>query len=124
MPSIAILGASANRNKFGNKAVRAYLRQGWDVYPINLRERVIEGLKVYRSLAELPVPALDRVSVYLPPQIGKQVLPELLKKSIGEIWFNPGSADEELLEIARELGLNVAVGCSLLDSGQDPSLLP
>jgi acyl-CoA synthetase (NDP forming) len=60
MPSVAVIGASADRRKYGNKAVRAYLRQGWTVYPVNSHEPTIEGLPAYRSMRDLPA-APDRV---------------------------------------------------------------
>ena len=46
--TVAIVGASADRRKFGNKAVRAYLRQGWKVYPVNPNRDEIEGIRVLR----------------------------------------------------------------------------
>ena len=71
MPSktVAIIGASANRNKFGNKSVRAHLKQGWEVYAVNPKGGEIEGLKVLPSVKDIPV-KLDRVSLYLPPAAG------------------------------------------------------
>ena len=71
MPTIAILGASADRGKFGNKAVRAFLARGYDVYPINPKGGEVEGLTVHASLAAIPADVkLDRISVYLPPAVG------------------------------------------------------
>jgi predicted CoA-binding protein len=120
MPTIAILGASAQRRKFGNRAVRAYLRAGYTVYPVNPHESQIEGLSVSPTLAAVPVARLDRISVYLPPELGKQLLPELVQKPAGEVWFNPGSADRELLRLAKDAGLPVVSGCSIVDVGISP----
>lgn len=114
MPTIAIVGASANRSKYGNKAVRAYLQAGWTVYPVNPHEVVIEGVPVYRRLQDVPEERLDRISLYVPPAIGRQLLPELAAKPAAEVWFNPGSADEALINEARELGLPVVEGCSIV----------
>ena len=47
MPTVAILGASADRSKFGNKAVRAFLARGYTVYPVNPKGGEIEGLAAY-----------------------------------------------------------------------------
>lgn len=79
MPSVAILGASADRNKFGNKAVRAFARQGYDVFPVNPKESRIEGLAVFKSLAEVPVRP-NLVSVYLPPPVLLKLLPDIAVK--------------------------------------------
>jgi uncharacterized protein len=124
-PTVAILGASADRAKFGNKSVRAHLKAGYEVYPINPSGGRIEGLPVYGSLQEIPVQRLDRISVYLRPEIGLTLLGEMAAKapgeSGGEVWFNPGSESPALLARARELGLNVVPACSIVDLGLSPS---
>ncbi len=127
-PTVAILGASADRAKFGNKSVRAHAKAGYDVYPINPAGGEIEGLPVYRSLAEVSVERLDRISVYLRPEVGLALLNEMADKAPAksgtEIWFNPGSASPALLTRARELGLNVVPACSIVDLGLSPSQFP
>jgi predicted CoA-binding protein len=119
-PTVAILGASEDRTKFGNKSVRAHLRQGYDVYPVNPKAESIEGLKAYPRLADVPV-ALDRVSVYLPPAIGLKVLDEVAAKGCKELFLNPGSDSPEVIDKARELGLEPIVACSIVDLGASPS---
>src|SRR5262245_11260302 len=118
--TIAIIGASTQRSKFGNKAVRAYLRKGFDVYPINPRAGTIEGLPTYRSIREVPAPTLDRVSIYLPPAIGLKVIDDVAAKPCLEVWLNPGAESDALIARARELGLNVVCGCSIVDIGVSP----
>ena len=68
MKTVAIIGASNNRTKFGNKAVRAFLRQGYRVFPVNPKETEIEGLPTFRSVREVPVRP-NKISVYLPPSL-------------------------------------------------------
>jgi predicted CoA-binding protein len=114
-PTVAVLGASRNRNKFGNQSVRAHLRHGYDVFPINPFSSQIEGLRSYRSLDDLPVETLDRVTVYLPPEIGLSLLNQIAAKRPREVWFNPGSESEELLASARAIGLRVIEACSMLN---------
>ena len=121
MPTIAILGASRDRAKFGNKAVRAFAEKGYQVYPVHPKETEIEGHKVYRSVAEIPVPTLDMISVYLPPEIGLKVLPEIARKPCKELWLNPGADSDALIEAAEGLGLNVIAACSLVGLGVRPS---
>jgi predicted CoA-binding protein len=121
--TIAVLGASSNRAKFGNKCVRAYREAGYQVYPINPGETEVEGWKAYRSLAEVPVD-LERISVYLPPPVTKDLLPEIAAKNAGEVWFNPGSADADVLEQARQLGIPVRAGCSIVAIGYSPAQYP
>src|SRR4029077_15477408 len=91
MPSVPIFGASADRAKYGNKSVRAHLRQGYDVYPVNPKGGEIEGLRAYRTLAAVPVARLNRISVYLPPAVVLDLLDEIAAKRCDEFWLNPGS---------------------------------
>ncbi len=122
-PTIAVVGASSDRRKFGNRAVRAYAQKGYEVYPVHPREEVIEGRPVYRRLADVPVPRLDRVSVYLPPDVCLPLLEELAAKPAGEVWFNPGADAPAVVARARELGMNAVVGCSIVDVGVNPHAL-
>lgn len=122
-PTIAIVGASQDRTKFGNKCVRAFLERGYVVYPVNPRGGEIEGLPVRASLAELPVEP-DRISIYLPPAKTRALLPALARFPRAEVWFNPGSADGRLLDDARALELDVHDGCSIVDIGLSPSQFP
>jgi hypothetical protein len=118
--TVAILGASADRAKFGNKSVRAHLRGGYDVYPVNPKAETIEGLPAYPSLGDVPVNLLDRISVYLPPDVGLKLLPQIAAKKAREVWFNPGSESPELLQKARALRINTVAGCSIVDLGLSP----
>ena len=123
MPTIAIVGASADHAKFGNKAVRAYTQRGYHVYPINPHEATIEGWPVYRSLADVPDAELDRVSFYLPPAVGLAALDDVARKKVGELWLNPGADSPEVQAKARQLGLNVVAACSIVDIGIYPDEL-
>jgi len=122
MKTVVVLGASADRSKFGNKAVRAFLQQGYTVYPVNPKETTLEGLTCYPTLAQVPVRP-DRISVYLPPAVVYQLLPEIAAKGCEELWLNPGTESSEVLARAEELGLNVIQACSIAAIGLAPSTL-
>lgn len=125
MKTIAVVGASANRHKFGNKCVRAYRDAGYQVYPVNPSEREIEGLPVFRTLAEVPAP-IDRISIYLPPPRTLSLLPAIASAAAAgtEVWFNPGSADGAVLAEARRLAIDARPGCSIVDVGRRPGEFP
>jgi predicted CoA-binding protein len=123
MPTIAVLGASGQRTKYGNKAVRASQAAGWRVYPVNPHEAEVEGLATHGSVDQVPGP-LDRISVYLPPPVTLSVLPAIERAAAGEVWFNPGSADPEVLAEARRRGIAVRQGCSIVDIGFSPAQFP
>lgn len=117
---IAVIGASTQRSKFGNKCVRAYRSAGWEVYPIHPTAGEIEGLEAYARLADVPV-ALDRISVYLPPPVTLGVLDEIAARGQGVTFFNPGAADDAVIDRARELGIDFEAACSIVDVGLSPS---
>jgi predicted CoA-binding protein len=119
MKTVAIVGASANRSKFGNKAVRAYKEQGYRVFPINLKATEIEGLPAYPNISAVPVRP-EMVSVYLPPAVLLKVLPEIAAKGCDELWLNPGAESPEVLAEAERLGLNVIQACSIVGVGLSP----
>ena len=103
MNSVVVLGASADRKKFGNKALRAYQQQGYVVYPVNPRETHIEGLAVYSAISHVPVRP-EVVSVYLPPGILLPLLPEIAAKGCNELWLNPGAESSEVSAACGKTG--------------------
>ncbi len=118
--TIAVVGASADRRKFGNKCVRAFASAGWTVYPVHPTETSVEGLPVFRSVADVPAERLDVVSVYLNPKVGLTALPTFAAKSVGEVWFNPGAESSEIMTQAKELGLHAIAACSIVGYGMSP----
>ncbi len=114
-----MIGASNNRRKFGNRAVRAYLEQGYTVVPINPHEREVEGLKAYASVLDVPG-TIDMASFYVPPDVGEQIIDEIARKQIAEVWLNPGAESDELIARARALSLKPIVACSIVALGRNP----
>jgi predicted CoA-binding protein len=122
MNTVAIIGASADRNKFGNKAVRAFLQKGWTVYPVNPKEAQIEGLPAFKSIRD--VPARPKVvSVYLPPPVLVKNLADIAARGCDELWLNPGSESAEVLAEATRLGLKTVQQCSIVALGLSPEEL-
>jgi uncharacterized protein len=120
MPVIAVIGASTDRRKFGNKALRAFRAQGYTVVPIHPREAVVEGERAYANVLDYPG-AIDEATVYVPPAVGLTVLPEIARKGIRTVWLNPGADSAEVVMRARELGLTPIVACSVMAIGDTPS---
>ncbi len=118
--TVAIIGASADRSKFGNKALRAFRAQGFTVIPINLHADIVEGERAYASVLEYPG-TIDEASVYVPPEIGLGLMDELKQKGVPIVWLNPGADGRAVVERARALGLETRVACSILGVGESPS---
>lgn len=119
MKKVAIIGASRDRSKYGNKSVRAHLKQAWQVYPVNPKEDEIEGLKCYHDINDIKE-KLDRISFYVPPAIGIKLLEKIRDKDIQEIFINPGAESDELIARAEELDLKIIQACSIIDIGEKP----
>jgi predicted CoA-binding protein len=117
--TVAVIGASRNRQKFGNRAVRAFARQGFTVIPINPHEAEVEGHKAYASVLDVPG-TIDMATVYVPPRYGIGVVEQLAQKGVAEVWLNPGADDPEVVARARALGLNTIQACSIMGIGESP----
>jgi uncharacterized protein len=120
--TVAVIGASNDRRKFGNKAVRAFVQQGYEVFPVNPNEETIEGLRAFKYIAEVPVRP-QMVSIYLPPPILLKMLPDIAAKGCDELWLNPGTESYEVLAEAARLKLNVIQACSIVGVGLSPESL-
>src|SRR5689334_18563910 len=116
---VAVIGASSNRSKFGNRALRAFRQQGYTVVPINPNEAEVEGLKTYASVLDVPGP-IDMASFYVPPDVGAHVIAEVAQKGIPEVWLNPGADSDELIARARALHIQPIVACSIVAIGENP----
>jgi hypothetical protein len=116
---VAVIGASNDRHKFGNRAVRAFRGQGYTVVPINPHEAEVEGLKAYASVLDVAGP-IDMATFYVPPAIGERVIDEVARKQIPEVWLNPGAESDELIARARALHLEPIIACSIIGIGQNP----
>ena len=118
--TVAIVGASNDRHKFGNKALRAFQSEGHTVIPINPHESQVEGIKAYASVLDVPGP-IDMATVYVQPEIATRLLAEFEQKQIPEIWINPGAEDDGLMAEAARRGLNVIYACSIVGIGRSPA---
>jgi predicted CoA-binding protein len=120
MKTVAVIGASANREKFGNKALRAFVKAGYTVFPINPTEAEVEGHKAYASVLDVPE-AIDMATIYVPARVGAAVLDDIAKKGIPEVWLNPGADDRQVVEKSRALGLKTVQHCSIIAIGDSPA---
>jgi uncharacterized protein len=122
MRTVAVIGASNDRSKFGNKAVRAFLQQGYTVHPVNPGAASIEGLPAFRSIRDVPGRPL-MIAVYVPPPVLLGILSDIAAKGCDELWLNPGTASDEVLTEAGRLGLNVIQACSIVGVGMSSASL-
>lgn len=117
-PAFAVVGASNDRNKFGNKVLRCYLQNHKTVYPVNPKESEIEGIQCISQIADLP-PEVKSISIVTPPHVTEQVVQEAIKKGIQHVWMQPGAENTESILICEKHGVNVIANgpCILLTLG-------
>jgi predicted CoA-binding protein len=105
----AVVGASTDRSKYGNKVLRSYLQRGRPVHCVHPREKAIEGVACVPRVADLPK-GVHGVSVITPPPVTEQVVRDAAAAGIRRLWMQPGAESAKALELARELGLEVIAG--------------
>lgn len=102
----ALLGATQDRDKYGYKIFKSLEENGYTVYGVNPKYNSIDGIKIYNSLDELPC-TLEAINMVVNPKISLDSLDKIKEKGIKNIWFQPGSFDERVIERAREMGFNI-----------------
>jgi hypothetical protein len=121
--SIIIVGASNDRTRFANRAVRAYRDLGWTVHPVHPREKVVEGLPCFPAVADVPGESRT-MSLYLPPAAGIGALQAAPAKGVRDVYVNPGAGSAELIATIRSLGMNPIEACSIVAIGKSPADYP
>lgn len=104
--AFGVVGASADRFKYGNRVLRCYLQNGKRVIPVNPRVEEIEGVKCVASVADLP-DDVTSISVITPPAVTEQVVEQAARKGIKNVWMQPGTESPKAVAFCRERGINV-----------------
>jgi len=109
-----VVGASVNRDKYGNKVLRCYIQNGYRVIPVNPKEKEIEGMPCVASVMDLP-DEVKSISVITPPAITEKVVEMAARKGIKNIWMQPGAQSDRAVELCRQNGINaIADGSCIL----------
>lgn len=109
----AVVGASGNKDKFGYKIYKKLKRYGYKVYPVNPNYESIDGDVCYKDLSALPeVPEV--IDMVVAPKHGMATIEEAARLGVKNIWLQPGTYNDELMEKIREGGLNAVQACVLV----------
>ncbi|HSH71099.1 MAG TPA: CoA-binding protein [Deferrisomatales bacterium] len=109
-----VVGASADRAKYGNKVLRCYLQHGRHAIPVNPRSASVEGVACVPSVADLPE-AVTSLSIITPPAISEHVVTEALARGIRNLWLQPGAESPAAVAVCEAAGGNcIADGSCLL----------
>lgn len=104
--AFGVVGASANRHKYGNKVLRCYLQNGRKAVPVNPNEPEIEGMPCVATISDLP-PDVESVSMITPPDVTAKLVPLALQKGIKNIWMQPGAEHPDAVALCQSQGVNV-----------------
>ncbi|MGK2907787.1 MAG: CoA-binding protein [Desulfuromonadales bacterium] len=104
--AFGVVGASSKPDKYGNKVLRCYLQNQYEVVPVNPVEKKIEGLACVASVSDLPE-NVDSISIITPPQVTEKVVAEAIAKGIGNVWMQPGAESAKAVAACEEAGINV-----------------
>ncbi len=112
----AVVGATPNKEKFGNKLFNKLLSRGYDVYPVNPTYDEVEGHKAYKDVLSLP--EVDCIDVVVPKKLAMGIIDMAVEKNIKNVWFQPHTYDDEIIAYAKSKGLNVVYDhCVLVELG-------
>ena len=105
----AVVGASANRHKYGNKVLRAYLQASLIAIPVHPTANQIEGLETFPDLSSIPDP-IHGISIITPPNITEEIVAEAASCGIKNLWIQPGAENEAAIATAHKNKMNLIYG--------------
>lgn len=111
--TIAVVGVSRKKIKFGASAFRELKKRGYDVYPVHHSMDKLDGVKCYRSVANLPL-VPDCVLLTVKPKTASEVVGQAVAKGVRLIWFQQGANFSEAVDGAKQAGLQVVSGRCIL----------
>jgi predicted CoA-binding protein len=105
---IAMVGLSSNAFRPSHFAAIYLLSEGYDVTPVNPREKEVLGRRSYPSLAQVPGP-LEVVDIFREPAAVPAIVDEAIAAGAKVIWMQLGVIHEEAARRARHAGLEVVM---------------
>ena len=103
---IAFAGVSRDPKKFGNSAFKELAKNQYHLYPVHPELEEFEGVKCYKSIADLP-DEVEALFISVKPDHSLELIKAAHQKGIGHIWLQQGSQNDEALDFAIENNLNV-----------------
>jgi len=114
-PGFAVVGASTDRNKFGNKVLRCYVQNHKKVYPVNPNATNIEGIECMHHVSDLPK-EVKSISIVTSPDITNKIVEEAITHGIQNIWMQPGAESDVAIQKCKDANVNViADGACILN---------
>jgi predicted CoA-binding protein len=109
----AVVGATVNEEKYGNMIYKKLKAKGYDVYAVNPRYEEVDGDKCYPDIRSLPV-VPDVIDMVVAPKFGIETMKEAKEEGVKNVWLQPGTESEEILNYAKDNGINAVEACVLV----------
>lgn len=107
--AFAVVGASANREKYGNKVLRCYMQHDLRAVPVHPVLAEVEGEPCFEQLSDLCT-MVHGVSIITPPEVTNQIIEEIIELGIKHVWMQPGAESKQAIARAEEAGINCIAG--------------
>ena len=102
---IALVGASNDPKKYGNKILLDLISKGYNVAPINNQEEMISGIKSYKNVMDLELsPSI--INFVVPPNVGFEITKELVGNKYDNFWYQPGAGSQKISTYLNENNKN------------------
>lgn len=117
-PEYAVIGASIDREKYGNKVLRCYMQHQKIVWPVHPMQKQIENRPVFKQVLDLPE-AVKSISIITSPAVTEKIIVQAIDKGILNIWMQPGAESELAIKTCKDHGINVIANgpCILVHLG-------
>ncbi len=105
---IAIVGLSANPMRPSHFVAIYMLSKGYEIIPVNPREKQILGRTCYASVRDVP-PPVEIVDIFRETAAVPGVVDDAIAAGAKVVWMQLGIVHEEAAERARQAGLEVVM---------------
>lgn len=111
----AVVGVTANKEKYGYKIFKRLKDCGYDVYGVSPIYDKIDDDVIYSSLEAIEAP-IDVVVFVVKKEYAISYIDEMTALGIHYAWMQPNTYDDELLAYIKNVGITPITACILIES--------
>ncbi|WP_282783913.1 CoA-binding protein [Phaeodactylibacter xiamenensis] len=112
MKKTVVLGASPKPIRYSYAAVQQLTSKGHEAVPIGVKDGEIDGIEIIKGTPE--VEDVHTITLYLSPARQPQYYDYIFSLNPKRLIFNPGTENLDLIQLAKDKGVDVEVGCTLV----------
>ncbi len=114
--SFAIAGSFRNELKYAYRIFKTLKAKGYQVYPVNPGMSVVEGVKCYPSIKDIPA-SIDVMSIVTAPGVTANIVRDCKELNINRVWMQPGAESKEVIEFCKNNDIKAIHGlCVMLEA--------